>query len=580
MAKGGDTPERLAMDVGAVSHGPNADGIDAAGLDAAGIDAAGHAADPAAGHAGGDRSRGNDGRDAPADTAAPRIWPWAVALAVALVAVATFVVTRPGTPVVTAGTLFGEPVPAVPDAPTYQVARRWFEELPPDTRLTGVAIHGDLAVVHVRPVAPAPDPRSSTVLAFDTVTGELAWTTPLAWPGQVDARRPEPEPPVVVLVDDGAPTALGDWASAAAPTAGIVALSPDDGTVAWTRILPDPAQVRVFPDRGRATIRTVDWARTSDDAAGERGDTVVDLADGEVVFQAAGPLVPRDGGWFGLDLERMPREWAVLDDDGATVLRIASESAPVMLGDVVVTTRPTTDPGAPDTQAPDADPDADPDAPTADGTMDGASTTVTATALTGDVAWQATLPGTDPIPATDVYVAVGDIGDGTLLAGAYRQSDNEVGRLQDYVTSRIFPDGRIEELADELLRDRALEMGVTTITVDGTAVLACAADPGNPSAACPASLALFDLDGTVTARVDDLVLLDGLAGGIALPGIATAAGLVVAEPDALRLRGWDDLAPVWQVELPSGLREPVVATSGTGVVVGLQGPSPSITWLS
>jgi outer membrane protein assembly factor BamB len=566
VARGDDTPERLAMEVGEVS-----DGMDPVGTAADGRD--GDAEGGGTPDAGSDEARQDGARDEEArergdpDVHArahsPRVWPWAVALVVALAGVVAFAMTRPTTPVVTAGTLFGEPSAPVPAAPAYQVARRWFEELPPDTVLTGVAIHDDLVVAHVRPVAREGDPQSSTVLAFDTVTGEPAWTTPLAWPGRLDGGRAEPEPPVVVLVDDGEPTALGDWATATTLTAGIVALEPQDGTVAWTRILPSPAEIRVFPERGRATIRTVDWARSGAARAEGSGDMVVELADGEDAFVAAGPLVAREGGWFSLDLEPEGglRTWAVLAPDGTTELQLPSMSTPVMLDDLVVTTTPAAEPGAatPPTRV---------------------ATTVTATTVAGDVAWETPLPGTDPVPATDVYVAVDDIGDGTLLAGAYRQSDNEVGRLQDYVTSRIFPDGRIEELDDRLLRDRALQLGVTTITVDGRAMLACAAEYGNPGTTCPASLALFDLDGTVAASVEDVVIVGGLTSGIALPGMATTAGLVVAEPDALRLRGWADLAPAWQVDLPAGFRAPVVATSDTGVVVGLQGPRPSLTWLS
>lgn len=534
MGDDGEAPDRLTMQVGEVDRDGGPAGTEPSGdTPSGGVDGAGD----------------NDGSGQVSESAgsrrtAHRIWPWALALGLAVAGTFAVLMAQPQEPVVTVESLFGPTGQPVPSAPDHQVARRWFRELPAGTDLVGLGIHDDLVVAHVSPRTQDDDPRTSTVLAWDTATGEVAWTTPLAWPGQVDAGRSEPEPPVVVLVDGALTTGVLE-ASRRGVTAGILAVDAGDGSVAWSRLLPSPGVVALYPDRQRATIRTVDSRQTADPDALGLGEVVVDLADGEVMFIAEGTLVPRDGGWFSFDPEAT-RRWAVVDEDGTITMRVASEAAPTMLGELIVTAQ---------------------------------GTTITATTPSGDPAWEAVLPGTDTVPATEVFVSLGEAGDGTLVAGAYRTSDNEVGRLQDYVTSRVFPDGRTEELDSDIVRQHALDTGLTMITVDGAPLLACAARIGDPGASCPASLALVDLDGTVAARVDDVVVLRGPADGIPLPGTATTRGLVVVEPDALRLRSWVDLAPLWEIEVPPS-QETVIATSGTGVAVGLAGATPSVTWLS
>ena len=537
MGNDGEAPDRLTMQVGEVDRDGGPAGTEPSGDTPSGeVDGTGD-----------NSETGHVGESAGSRRSAHRIWPWALALGLAVAGTFAVVMAQPQEPVVTVSSLFGPTGQPVPSAPDHQVARRWFRELPPGTDLVGVGIHGDLVVAHVSPRSQDDDPRTSTVLAWDAATGDVVWTTPLAWPRQVDDGQHEPAPPVVVVLDGDLTTAGSDPSRRGVPTAAILALDAGDGSVAWSRLLPSPGVVGLYPDRQRATIRTVDSRQTADPDALGLGEVVVDLADGEVVFVAEGTLVPRDGGWFSVDLDPgAAQRWAVVDEDGTITMRVASDAAPAMLGEFVVTTE---------------------------------GTTITATTPTGNPAWDAVLPGTGTVPATEVFVALGAVGDDTLVAGAYRTSDNEVGRLQDYVTSRVFRDGRIEELDDDFVRQHALDTGITMITVDGAPLLACAARADDPGSSCPAPLALVDLDGTVTARVDDVVVLRGPADGIPLPGMATTRGLVVVEPDALRLRSWVDLAPLWEIEVPPS-QETMIATSGTGVAVGLAGGTPSVTWLS
>ncbi len=70
--------------------------------------------------------------------------------------------------------------------------------------------------------------------------------------------------------------------------------------------------------------------------------------------------------------------------------------------------------------------------------------------------------------------------------------------------------------------------------------------------------------------------------GWPLGGIVTRPGIVVGEDDSVVLRSWDRLAPLWRISVDSRIPDDViVATSTSGVAVGIRSPHPStVTWLS
>jgi len=333
-----------------------------------------------------------------------------------------------------------------------------------------------------------------------------------------------------------------DETLASFPSPGIVALEATDGSIAWTTSLDRDGWVEVVAGRDRALVHYMD---------GEPPRTeVIDLDSGAVMHAHDQDVTPIDGGWLRGGLDE-GTSWDLLADDGGLRTTVRSDARPLMVT-------------GPDEEFVVA--------------LDG--TDLVATTMDGALVWTIPLPGTEPIPATEVDVALALTGDGMVLAGAYRSSDNEVGRLEDYVATLVSATGTPTPLDSPVVMELAAQSGLTTITVDGTPLLACSRHPSSGSDACPADLALVGLDGGITAQVDDVAIQASLVAPLPHFGLATRPGLVVREDDVLRLRQWGDLAQVWEVGLPAVGADLLIAPTRDGMAIGTPGAAPGITWLS
>ncbi len=469
-------------------------------------------------------------------------WSWVAALVVVAVVVATVLgwataASPPGA--VTVSTLFLRDGVVAPDAPEHQVLRRWFHALDADATLLGIGVTEDLVIAQVA-TADGSDVATSTVQALARADGAPSWIRDLSDEAPATSRQ---APIVVVRTTGDTPVvALAPEAGGAMDSSGIVALDAVDGSTAWRHPIQRASRVQVLTERDRAVVHYVDAARPRTE--------VIDLASGRVVLSDDSHLIAIPGGW----LREHPDQdgaWEVLTDDGTVRTTVVSDTAPVVRtsqrGDIVIAS---------------------------------VGTSVTATTIDGIQVWTATLPGTDPIPATDVDVDFAPVGDDMVLAGAYRASDNAVGRLEEYTTSVVSATGQVTPLDSEVVAGLARQVGLTSILVDGRPLLACASGPTSASTACPAALALVQLDGTVVARVDGVVIEPELLAPLPHFGLVTAAGIIVSEDDVLRLRRWPDLTSVWEVQLPPDAGEFLVTPTDDGLAIAHDGAQPGITWLS
>ena len=148
--------------------------------------------------------------------------------------------------------------------------------------------------------------------------------------------------------------------------------------------------------------------------------------------------------------------------------------------------------------------------------------------------------------------------------------------------------GAVSPVDESTLRALADDGALVAVQTDGAARIVCTRDPRfvvapGEEPPCPADLALLELDGRVaaTATVEG-GLRRHLVVDWPLGGIATTPGIVVGEPDAIVLRSWDDLAPLWQIGVDGRIAEDItVATSDRGIAVGIGSRHPStVTWMS
>lgn len=517
----------------------------------------------------GDIARAGGRTDADQDitslTTSPRAtWGWALSLMliVALGATLTVIVTSRSQPIVTSASLFGRQPVAAPGAPDHQVVHRWFNDIPPDMTVAGLAVTSSLVVAQLDSTPATSPPVPSVVQAWDRTDGHLVWAREL---GPTPDHAPDQAMgqvmgQVVVLVtgqDSTDVTTLTANPSAGFFSTSMTALDATDGSVIWSQSDERGGWFQIFEDRGQALW---DWGNGTSPQA-----QVLELATGTTVVIDSDMAVVA-GGWVRRDPDKDEggeTHWDVLDHDATIRGTTTSDIPPAVL--------PGTDTGPDD-----------------DLLITLHGTDLVATSSRDTVVWSTAIPGAQPITATNVDVAIMMLGPDRILVGAFRTSENEVGRLERFETSVVAANGGIEHLDSPVVGDLALRFGFTILTIDGELRLACVrtADErvemsGDADPSCPNDLALVQLDGSEAVGIDDVTPRRNVVAPPPGFALTTQPGMITNEIDnVLRLRAWDDLQPVWEIDLPRAASSFIVTTTEDGVAIGQDGPEPGVTWLS
>ena len=484
---------------------------------------------------------------------------------------------------------------AAPDAPSHQVARRWEWAAPPNATLAGIGVLGDLVFALTTPlVSDHDEDLEATVTALRASTGEIAWVTDVAMSRPDGPRSLAVAPTIhVVGAHDAARLArstphlpaghssgldattgkllwhrdmtLGDAvpldARLVAAGAQVVERSPQQATTPSPEGSTSPSPVPIpTPSLASSEPSPVPTAPSSDAVEvtppplPSIQSAVVDLHTGEDVFTAPGEVVAIPPGWLARTLGDDGITSTMLDSLGQPLATWSSSAWPVITGDLVVTA---------------------------------AVATVTAQDHDGQERWQVTLELPEASPATDQFTQLLALGGGSMLASLHAIGD--MGQPISTHLTLIDAAGAVAPVEESTLRGLADVGALVSVKADGAARILCTRgpgfviSPGEEEPPCPADLALLDPDGRVaaTATVEG-GLRRHLVVDWPLGGVATTPGIVVGEPDAIVLRSWDDLAPLWQIAVDGRIAEDItVATSDRGVAVGIRSSRPStVTWLS
>ena len=500
-------------------------------------------------------------------------WTLAVGLAVAITLVA--VQDRTPRPVVVTPP-FGAPW-AAPDAPTHQVIRRW--------EWAALAVHRQVVVVQTIALDRGQEADPTTVTAIDTLTGDELWRVdvPMSRP---DGPRGLELAPTVHVVDESIATTLTPTVQAW-PRGASVGLDARSGRLVWRRDdvlgVERPVGHAVLAVSDAADAVDGSWSdasagATSGEATGAQGSRgvagdrvvlpatarqVVDLRTGKTVFATTGTLAATETGWVAWQWHGGDRSTArILTATGEPMAELPSDAQPAVFDDLVVTQQ---------------------------------ATGVVVSHLDGRRVWAAVHP--DLVPAaTPSLTTLLPIRRDVVLASVHHLAEQPVasgdGDRRETTLVLLHADGTTTAVADQALLDVAAAASfVGVVDADGTVRLVCTstspAQVRRP-AGCPGAVALLghDADRDAITPSSTLPATTPIGTHLDTPpwvnAVPTVPGVVVAEPGAIVLRSWQDLAPLWRIGVDD--RRPgsiTVATSARGVAVGVESAVPStVTWLS
>lgn len=490
---------------------------------------------------------------------------WSVA-ALATVGVVTLAVTlTSGGDDTTIQTTTSAPgLVAAPDLPSHPVAHRWAVALEPEERLIGLGVHDDMVVaLAVPPSTPEQRPRAR-VVALEAATGRVQWSRALEFPETASDDETLSWAPAVHVIGAAEVTTLTNLERSAVGSSPEpqwqVGLRATDGEIVWQ----DPYLGDIVTAHtGSDTLGVIaeDPFRDSDgDTPDEPVSTVVDLRDGRELFTTEGfpfPL-PLEEGW--ISARRFHEQgWTLLDAAGAVTTEIASDSSPLAVGDTILAVQ---------------------------------GSSVIGFDRDGTRQWERDLPTASTADEVETFSRLADLDDTTALVVTHRFAVDESFSEGTARLATVTTDGTITDLGPGAPGEVVLNHGFNLVTGSDTPVLACAfrSDPDLPlreaNPTCPGALALVELDGTVRATSDQQVQAARFGGSWDRLGLATSAGLLVAEDGTLVLRSWSTLEARWELEFPEQVSPTdfLVAPGATGLAVGNLGVGADepdlVTWAS
>lgn len=435
---------------------------------------------------------------------------------------------------------------AAPELPSHPVAQRWAVALEPEERLIGLGVHDGLVVAQAAPSG-VPDQPRTRIVAFEAATGRVRWERSVELS---DDALPVRSPAVHVIGTGEVTTLVAGQRMDSGGSPGArwhVGVDADDGSIAWQD--PHLGDI-VFAHPGSDTVTVIPedpWLDREGDTPEEPTSTVLDLRDGRELFTMEGFPSPMEDGWvsrqwFG------ESGWTLLDDAGAVTGEIGSDSAPVLVGDTILAVQ---------------------------------GSRVVGFDRDGVRRWERDLPTVETSDGADEFTRLADLDDTTALVVTQRFSADEATSEVNMGSgtarlATVTTDGTITDLGQDAPGEVVLNHGFNLVTGRDAPVLVCAfrSEPDLPlreaNPTCPGALALVELDGTVRATSEPQVQPARFGGSWDGLGLATAAGLLVAEDGTLVLRSWSTLEARWELEFPEQVSPTdfLVAPGPTGLAVG------------